>query len=97
MDGDKQTDFELLIIERHHTKSLKKIIEIKNKQIAALSDELKLVFDKSIEDCDDYVVINIKDEKRVARIKELENRLVYFKKRYNQLLYNFKINKILKH
>lgn len=86
-----KTDFEQLLFERNHNKYLKKIIEIKNKQIAALCDELKLVCDTSIED-EPEVVINLKDSKRVQRIKELENRLKYFKKRYNQLLYNIKKN-----
>jgi len=89
-----KTYFEQLLFEREHNKALKKIIEIKNRQIVALSDELKLVFDKSIEE-DDEVVVNLKDLKIVQRIKELENRLKYFKKRYNQLLYNFKINNLI--
>lgn len=89
-----KTDFEQLLFEREHVKALKQIIKVKNRQIAALNDELKLVFDKSIEE-EPEVIINLKDSKRVQRIKELENRMKYFKKRYNQLLYNFKTNNLL--
>jgi len=80
----RKTDFELLLFERHHVKCLKKIIEVKNKQINILSSELKLVVDNEF--VDTVIVVEAKDSRRVHRIKELENRLIYFKNRYNRLL-----------
>jgi len=73
-----KTDFEKLLFEREHSKALKKIVQIKNRQIKALSEELKLVYYPSV-DQETEIVINLKDSKRVQRIKELENRLKYFK------------------
>ena len=84
---EKKTDFELLLFERHHTKCLKKIIAIKNIKIEILANELKLV--KENEFADTVVIVNEKDNRRIQRIKELESRLEYFRKRYNRLLFSF--------
>lgn len=82
LHGDK-TDFELLLFERLHTKALKKIIEQKDKHIANLSAQLKFKVELGPEpeiDC------SLKETNRMKYITNLENRLQYFKKRYNNML-----------
>ena len=78
------TDFERVLFLKEEVKALKKIIEVKNKSIVVLIEQLRLPHtDRYIELESD---LNCKDNARVKTIKALENRLSEFKKKYNSLL-----------
>lgn len=77
------TDYELLLFERLHTKSLQKIIETKDKQIAKLVAQLEFKLKLGPEL---GVDTDLKEINRQKYIQSLESRLQYFKNRYNKML-----------
>lgn len=82
------TDFEKTLYLKEEIKALHKIIEIKNKSILALSEQLRLPFTAKYLEIEKD--LNCKDNVRVQTIKALENRLSVFKKKYNTLLATLK-------
>lgn len=83
MQKGNLTDYELLLFERLHTKSLQKIIETKDKQIAKLVAQLEFKLKLGPEL---GVSTDLKEINRQKYIQSLESRLQYFKKRYNKML-----------
>ena len=83
MQKGNLTDYELLLFERLHTKSLQKIIETKDKQIAKLVAQLEF----KLKLCPEPGVnTDLKEINRQKYIQSLESRLQYFKNRYNKML-----------
>ena len=83
MQKGNLTDYELLLFERLHTKSLQKIIETKDKQIAKLVAQLEFKLKLGPEP---GVNTDLKEINRKKYIQSLESRLQYFKNRYNKML-----------
>ena len=83
MQKGNLTDYELLLFERLHTKSLQKIIETKDKQIAKLVAQLEFKLKLGPEL---GVSTDLKEINRQKYIQSLESRLQYFKNRYNKML-----------
>ena len=83
MQKGNLTDYELLLFERLHTKSLQKIIEVKDKHIANLVAQLEFKLEVGSEP---KISTDLKEINRQKYVQSLESRLQYFKKRYNKML-----------